>query len=181
LWYDATVIDDGNVRISNREGVIFDAVADKAHHWADWSGGSVVQVLIDAADDLAGNSDDQIYQRVLSDLARFFPACRTLRPHKYHILRHSDIYCATRPGYWALVPRTHDTPIANLYLAGDYTDGPYRYGMESAVVSGKASARLLLERSGRAPVPTPVLGVRYLPVVRAARVSSMDRQYTMAD
>jgi len=56
LWYDQSVFQDGNVYISNRDrrhGPIFDAVADKARHWAGWKGhqptGSILQVLIDAA------------------------------------------------------------------------------------------------------------------------------------
>jgi protoporphyrinogen oxidase len=162
LWYAQRVLPDGNVRISNREGVVFDAVTDKAYHWTGWRGGSVVQVLIDAADDLAHASDEDIYGRVLADLRRFFPACRHSVPRKWDLVRHRDIYCAPRPGYWALVPRTHHTPLVNLYLAGDYTDGPYHYGMESAVISGKAVARAIVARAGLAPLPEPVLRVPYL-------------------
>jgi squalene-associated FAD-dependent desaturase len=37
------------------------------------------------------------------------------------------------------------TPVANLYLAGDYTNSPYPATLESAVCSGVACARMVLE------------------------------------
>ena len=37
------------------------------------------------------------------------------------------------------------TPVENLYLAGDYTDSPYPATLESAVCSGVACARMILE------------------------------------
>jgi len=37
------------------------------------------------------------------------------------------------------------TPVENLYLAGDYTDSPYPATLESAVCSGVACARMVLE------------------------------------
>ena len=171
LWYDQRVFRDGNVRISNRDGVVFDAVADKAFHWRRPElRGSVLQVLIDASDDVAHLADADMYQRVLADLDRFFPACRAARPRKWQLLRHRDIYCETRPGYWSLVPRRHETSLANLLLAGDYTDGPYHYGMESAVISGKRVAGIVLRE--HAAKPDPVLPVRYIGLVKAGAVGA---------
>jgi squalene-associated FAD-dependent desaturase len=40
---------------------------------------------------------------------------------------------------------TQRTPVANLYLAGDYTDSPDPATLESAVCSGVACARMVLE------------------------------------
>jgi len=172
LWYDQSVFQDGNVYISNRDrrhGPIFDAVADKARHWAGWKGhqptGSILQVLIDAADDVVHLSDDALVARACADLARFFPACRGVTPTDATVLRLTGTYCGTRVGYWSLVPRTHDTGIPGVWLAGDYTAGPYHYGMESAVISGKQVANHLLTARGHAP--HPILRPNYLPFVRA--------------
>jgi len=55
--------------------------------------------------------------------------------------------------------------VPGLWLAGDYTTGPYHYGMESAVRSGKEVANRLLAERGRPA--HPVLRPRYLPFVRA--------------
>ena len=161
LWYNERVLPDGNVRISNREGVIFDAVTDKAYHWGlPPEEGSVLQVLIDAADDIDHLSDKEIYRLVFHDLNRFFPKCRASRQLlQRDLIRHHDIYCETKPGYWSRVPRSHETPIVNLLLAGDYTNGPYNYGMESAVISGMAVANLLRERQGLTTFP--IISVRY--------------------
>ena len=46
--------------------------------------------------------------------------------------------CMERPG--------NATPLPNLYLAGDYTAGPYPATLEGAVRSGVECARLILER-----------------------------------
>ena len=172
LWYDRKVLPDGNVYISNRDhrhGPVFDAVADKADHWRGWPGlnhaGSIVQVLIDAADDVAGLADDALVARAVADLGRFFPGCRGVRPVDATVLRLTGTYCGTRPGYWSRVPRTAATGVPGLWLAGDYATGPYHYGMESAVRSGREVANRLLALRGRPG--HPVLRPRYLPFVRA--------------
>ena len=172
LWYDRKVFADGNVYISNRDrrhGPLFDAVADKADHWRDWPGlnhpGSILQVLVDAADDVAGLPDDVLVARAVADLERFFPGCRGVRPTDVTVLRLTGTYCGTRPGYWSRVPRTPGSGLPGLWLAGDYTTGPYHYGMESAVRSGKEVANRLLAERGRPA--HPVLRPRYLPFVRA--------------
>ena len=172
LWYDTQVFSDGNVYISNRDpatGPIFDAVADKAHHWKGWKGlshsGSILQVLIDAADDATPLSDAELIAKTLVDLGRFFPACRGQVPSSTQVLRLQGTYCGTRLGYWSRVPRQHETGLAGFWLAGDYTAGIYHYGMESAVISGKAVANRILASMN---LPTQeILKPRYLPFVAA--------------
>jgi uncharacterized protein with NAD-binding domain and iron-sulfur cluster len=51
------------------------------------------------------------------------------------------------PGSDALRP-TQRTPIANLALAGDYTQQDYMASMEGAVRSGHLAARALIEQAG---------------------------------
>ena len=80
-------------------------------------------------------------------------------------LRLKGTYCGTRTGYWSLVPRTPETGVDGVWLAGDYTAGVYHYGMESAVISGKAVANRLLALRGFPP--HPILRPRYLPFVAA--------------
>jgi uncharacterized protein with NAD-binding domain and iron-sulfur cluster len=46
------------------------------------------------------------------------------------------------------------TPLANLFLAGDWTATGWPATMESAVRSGRLAAKALLERLGR---PAPLL------------------------
>ncbi len=172
LWYDAQVFTDGNVYISNRDrthGPIFDAVADKAHHWRGWNGlshtGSILQVLIDAAEDVQHLTDEQLIAASRADLDRFFPTCRGHAPSDATVLRLRGTYCGTRVGYWSKVPRTHETGMPGVWLAGDYTDGPYHYGMESAVISGKAVANLILAGVNRPG--HEILRPKYLPFVAA--------------
>lgn len=172
LWYDAQVFADGNVYISNRDrahGPIYDAVADKAHHWRGCSGlnhtGSILQVLIDAADDVLHLSDEQLVVASRADLERFFPTCRGHVPVDATVLRLRGTYCGTRVGYWSQVPRQHETGLPGVWLAGDYTDGPYHYGMESAVIAGKAVANGILAEMNRPG--HVILRPRFLPFVAA--------------
>jgi hypothetical protein len=81
------------------------------------------------------------------------------------VLRLRGTYCGTRVGYWSKVPRTHETGMPGVWLAGDYTDGPYHYGMESAVISGKAVANLILAGVNRPG--HEILRPNYLPFVAA--------------
>ena len=170
LWYDTQIFQDGNVYISNRDrthGPIFDAVADKAFHWRDWkelkTKGSIIQVLIDAADDVENLTDTALTEIVLKDLERFFPKFKDSKPNDVNILRHKNTYCGTRVNYWSQIPRSHDTGVEGLWLAGDYTDGPYNYGMESAVISGKAVASAILK--GMKLAEFDILKPNYLPFV----------------
>jgi uncharacterized protein with NAD-binding domain and iron-sulfur cluster len=55
--------------------------------------------------------------------------------------------------------------MPGVWLAGDYTDGPYHYGMESAVISGKAVANLILAGVNRPG--HEILRPNYLPFVAA--------------
>ena len=126
---------------------------------------ALLQVLIDAAEDVAHLTDDALVATVCADLARFFPACRGRTPTDVTVLRLKGTYCGTRTGYWSLVPRTPETGVDGVWLAGDYTAGVYHYGMESAVISGKAVANRLLALRGFPP--HSILRPRYLPFVAA--------------
>jgi protoporphyrinogen oxidase len=121
--------------------------------------------LIDAADDVWHLSDAEILAKVYHDLARFFPRCRGQVPFDSTVLRLKNTYCGTRVGYWSKIPRQHQTGLTGIWLAGDYTDGVYHYGMESAIISGKAVVNEIL-RAIQHP-GFEILRPRYLPFVRA--------------
>ena len=149
MYYDRLVMDDGNCFISNRDGVIFDALIDKTYHWDELKGqGSVLQVLIDNARDYRDASDEVILDRVIKDLTTFFPKVATGQLQKYHLQRHTQVFTETRPNYFSGVFRSTETPISNLLVAGDWTAKPYHYGMESAVVSGLRGANHLRQQEG---------------------------------
>ena len=61
---------------------------------------------------------------------------------KYHVVKTPrSVYTAT-PGRQACRP-SQKTPIANFYLAGDYTMQQYLGSMEGAVLSGKLAASVI--------------------------------------
>jgi zeta-carotene desaturase len=152
MYYDRLVMDDGQCYISNRDGVLFDALIDKTHHWDELKGqGSVLQVLIDNAREYRNASDEMILDHVNKDLEVYFPKVKDAKLKKHHLQRHTQVFTETRPNYFSGVFRKSETFLSNLLVAGDWTARPYHYGMESAAVAGLRAANLLLERENLPP------------------------------
>lgn len=63
---------------------------------------------------------------------------------KYRIIKTPLSVYKSRPGREAFRP-TQRSPIANFYLAGDYTKQRYLASMEGAVFSGKLAAEAIIE------------------------------------
>ncbi|MCG8584648.1 MAG: FAD-dependent oxidoreductase, partial [Pirellulales bacterium] len=100
LHYDRCCFPHGNVYVSNRQGVIFDSICDKAYHWAEHKeGGSIIQVLIDNSREYEAASDAFLLEEVLGDLHTFFPETKDANLEKHHVLRHDMIYTETRTNY----------------------------------------------------------------------------------
>jgi uncharacterized protein with NAD-binding domain and iron-sulfur cluster len=88
-------------------------------------------------------TDDEIIQQCLDALYMLWPqAKRAGILHKTLVKIPNSIYRET-PGSDSLRP-AQTTPIANLALAGDYTQQDYMASMEGAVRSGHRAARALL-------------------------------------
>ncbi|HST05234.1 MAG TPA: FAD-dependent oxidoreductase, partial [Chloroflexia bacterium] len=109
----------------------------------DRTGGSVVSMAVAPAQPLWHLTDDEIIQKCLDALYKLWPRSRQAAIlHKSLVKIPNSIYRET-PGSDALRP-TQKTPIANLALAGDYTQQDYMASMEGAVRSGHRAARALL-------------------------------------
>jgi squalene-associated FAD-dependent desaturase len=103
------------------------------------------QVVISAARNLRALGHEEIQQRIVSELGNLFPAAATLLRARV-VTEHAATFSAV-PGVDRYRP-AQETPIPNLFLAGDWTATGWPATMEGAVRSGYLAAEALLRRRG---------------------------------
>jgi uncharacterized protein with NAD-binding domain and iron-sulfur cluster len=114
----------------------------------------VVAVSISGADDEHGERPEVLIERYVEALAALFPAARRARVVDAVVTREHEATFRGTPGSHALRPGTA-TGIANLYLAGAWTDTGWPATMEGAVRSGTRAAALALAHLARRAAPGP--------------------------
>jgi 15-cis-phytoene desaturase len=124
---------------------------------------SMLELVFAPAKDWIGRSDDDIVAATMEELKRLFP--QHFNGDDQAILRKSIVVKTPRsvyktvPGCQKLRP-DQTSPIANFYLAGDYTMQRYLASMEGAVLSGKLCAAAIDARqspSGGVAITPPSL------------------------
>jgi 15-cis-phytoene desaturase len=106
----------------------------------------MLELVFAPAKDWIGRSDDDIVAATLEELKRLFPQHftgdnpATLRK-AIAVKTPLSVY-KTVPGCQALRP-DQTSPIANFFLAGDYTMQRYLASMEGAVLSGRLCAEAI--------------------------------------
>jgi len=147
FWYDRAVMNEP-----------FLTLLDRTTQWVFnktlLSGGSAasgqyLQLVISASYALVEKSRQEIIEICQRELAEALPETRTAKLNKSTVVKevsatfspapHSDQY---RPGA--------ATPLANLFLAGDWTATGWPSTMESAVRSGYLAAEALTQAAGNA-------------------------------
>ena len=105
-------------------------------------------------------SDDEIAAEVLADATAVLPALRAARVPRTLVVRERHATLSLTPAADAVRPGV-ETPVANLFLAGDWIQTGLPATIEGAVIAGRAAA----DRALRAAVP----GARPETCWRAAR------------
>ena len=111
--------------------------------------GDVVSITVSAADSLAAASDDEIATLLWADIRRIL-AIGEAPPGAYRIIREKRATFAQTPDQVALRPTTQ-TPYANLWLAGDWTDTGLPATIEGTIRSGRKAAEFALNFHNNAP------------------------------
>jgi 15-cis-phytoene desaturase len=123
---------------------------------------SMLELVFAPAKDWIGRSDDDIVAATMEELKRLFPMHftgdnqATLR--KSIVVKTPLSVYKTVPGCQQLRP-DQTSPIANFFLAGDYTMQRYLASMEGAVLSGKLCAEAVASSTriqGSASAPAAV-------------------------
>jgi hydroxysqualene dehydroxylase len=106
--------------------------------------GQYLVVSLSAANQLAALSTSELRQRCLPEIQALFPAARGARVVQFLVTREPGATILQRPGTLPLRPGSR-TDLPGLYLAGAWTATGWPATMESAVLSGRAAARAMLE------------------------------------
>ena len=110
-------------------------------------------VVISASHALLGRDTKEVLDEVLGELRSIWPAAAEARLVHHRLLTQPGAVFSPRPGTDAMRPAQR-TPIAGIYLAGDWTATGWPATMEGAVRSGYLAIEALLAQLGR---PAPVL------------------------
>jgi uncharacterized protein with NAD-binding domain and iron-sulfur cluster len=102
-------------------------------------------VSLSGAHDQAGRSQDMIAQAAIEGLRRALPPARDAEVLRRRVVKEVEATFRPVPGVAALRPGP-STPVANLFLAGAWTDTQWPATMESAVRSGHAAAAAVRAR-----------------------------------
>ena len=110
----------------------------------DETRGQHLVVSVSAPGELFALGPEALRDRLLPQLHRALPASSEAELLRYTVVKEPEATFVPAPGLQRPGPRT---PLANLYLAGAYTDTGWPATMESAVRSGLAAARAIEESS----------------------------------
>jgi squalene-associated FAD-dependent desaturase len=102
----------------------------------------LIGVVISASGAHQELEQDELAQRVRAELSSRFPGLGEPRWQRVIAEKRATISCSV-----GLRRPANRTPIPHLYLAGDYTASDYPATLETAVRSGVACARLVLENN----------------------------------
>ena len=143
LWFDRKLTDIDHLLFSRSP--LLSVYADMSNTCKEYANPdrSMLELVLAPAKDWIAKSDEEIITVTMTELEKLFPnhfageeRAKLLKSRVVKTPR--SVYRAT-PGRQACRP-SQKTPIANFYLAGDYTMQEYLGSMEGAVLSGKLAA-----------------------------------------
>jgi uncharacterized protein with NAD-binding domain and iron-sulfur cluster len=153
MWLDRAVVDRPMLGL---RGCEMEWVFDKGRLHGREGTPQHLAFIVSAAYRSTGKTNAELVGAAEAALRRFFPAMAGARVERALVLREPSATFASSPQVEALRPGP-DTPIAGLFLAGDWTDTGLPATIEGAVRSGLQAARHarahLLSRHGRPPEP----------------------------
>lgn len=129
---------------SRRSGAGFLGLVGGTAHWLFWRGG-VVSATISAADILLDRPRDALAAAMWRDAARALGLPPTPLP-PWRVVKERGATIAQTPDCLA-ARRGAATGVANLSLAGDWTDPDLPATIEAALVSGRRAARRIVAQS----------------------------------
>jgi zeta-carotene desaturase len=138
LWFDRAVMTEP-----------FVTSVDQTIQWIfNKNAGRHLQVVISASRNLSGLPQQQVADLCIHEMKALFPSVREANLVRSVVVRENSATFSPEPGCDRWRPKQR-TPIANLMLAGDWTDTGWPATMEGAVRSGYLAAEAILEAEGR--------------------------------
>ena len=123
-------------------------------HGHNGTGRQCISAVISAGRDLVEWPTPQIVATVLADLRTMLPAARAADVLQAVVVKEKHATISATPAAERLRPAA-GTPIANFFLAGDWTSTGLPPTIESAVYSGRRAAELVAECLAVSPTAEP--------------------------
>lgn len=139
LWLDRPVVDRAMVGLRASE---MEWVFDKGRLFGRDGSPQHLSFIVSAARRSAPRRNAELAAVAEESLRRFFPAMAEARVLRSHVLREPSATFACTPQNESLRPPVR-SPIAGLWLAGDWTDTGLPATIEGAVRSGRQAAQAL--------------------------------------
>lgn len=105
--------------------------------------GSLLQLVLTPGDPFIKQSNEAIAQHVKKQVQDLFPSSRQLNMTWYSVVKLAQSLYREAPGMDPYRP-PQQTPVANFFLAGSYTQQDYIDSMEGATLSGRQAAKAIL-------------------------------------
>ena len=149
FWFDTKISPFTNLMFS--PGTLLPVHADlgQTSPGYGWKDGSFIEVCIAPADDLIAADDETVMRRVLADMQSIYPLATREHLVKAKLVRIPKSVYRAKPGAERLRPGSR-TPVANLFLAGCYTNHRFPASIEGAVRSARAAVRAAVAQNGGA-------------------------------
>jgi squalene-associated FAD-dependent desaturase len=141
LWYDAPVtelefvglLDSPIEWVFNKNAIAGDRQKRRQH----------LALVISGAHQAAPQPKETLIEMAMAEMNRFFPKARTQKPSHAYVIKEQQATISHTTGTARQRP-AQKTPLANFYLAGDWTATGLPATIESAVWSGQECVRLML-------------------------------------
>ena len=105
--------------------------------------GSLLQLVLTPGDPFIKENNEAIAHHVLKQVHELFPSSQELNMTWYSVVKLAQSLYKEAPGMEPYCPN-QQTPVANFFLAGNYTQKDYIDSMEGATISGKQAAKIIL-------------------------------------
>lgn len=148
LWFDRRVMDVPHaVLIGRLSQWVFRRLDTTPASSSGEIAGDYLQVVISASRGIAGRSQAEVIGEVFTELASIWPEVAVARLVASRVVTEHRAVFSPQPGVDAcrLSPQS---PMANLQLAGDWTQTGWPATMEGAVKSGFRAAENVMRRRG---------------------------------
>jgi uncharacterized protein with NAD-binding domain and iron-sulfur cluster len=144
FWFDRPISQQTNLIFG--AGTLLPVHADlgQAAPGYAWSGKSFLEVCIAPADDLMRADDDAVIECVMADMHRLYPLATRQTLVKAKLVRVPKSVYRAIPGAERMRPGAR-TPVANLFLAGCYTNHKFPASVEGAMRSARHAVDGVLE------------------------------------
>jgi zeta-carotene desaturase len=145
LWFDRPVTELENATLLERN----------IQWFFNKDGGRYLQLVVSASRSLLEMPRREVIDLALAELREFLPAARQAQVVKAHVVKEARATFSAVPGLHKHRPEPR-TKLANLWLAGDWTQSGWPATMEGAVRSGYRAAEFTaaaLDRPARFLLP----------------------------